>query len=66
MHVAPVDSLRRRVRMAVRNFMLLHTREQLVVELRISEEAGNLWRAACVQELIDEHDKENQACQSVT
>lgn len=48
----------RQIRMAVRNFLLPATREQMVKELEISLERNDMFRAKCVQECIDEHDKE--------
>ena len=57
MNLRPVSSLQRNVRMAVRNFLLIATREELIQELKISQDRGDMWRAACVQEIIDEIDQ---------
>jgi hypothetical protein len=38
----------------IRNFLLTATMAELVREKQISLEGGDLFRAACVQELIDE------------
>lgn len=48
----------RRIRMNVRNFLLVATIEELETELRISQESGNNLRAVCVRELLNEEIKE--------
>jgi hypothetical protein len=44
----------RQIRMNVRNFLLVATIEELEVELKISKDTGDTFRAECVQELLDE------------
>ena len=44
----------RQVRMSVRNFLLTANRAELEAELRLSEERGDTFRAACVRELMDD------------
>jgi hypothetical protein len=44
----------RQLRMNVRNFLLVATRDELWKELEISNERGDLKRARFVQELLDE------------
>lgn len=45
-------------RMAVRNFLLIATTEELYKELEISNGRGDLLRARCIQELIHEAEQE--------
>lgn len=44
----------RQIRMNVRNFLLVATIDELKIELAISEKTSDTFRAACVQELLDE------------
>jgi len=44
----------RRFRMNVRNFLMVATPAELQREKALSEERNDTFRAACVQELIDE------------
>ena len=44
----------RQIRLNIRNFLLVATEEELQTELRISKDHNDVWRAECVQELIDQ------------
>jgi hypothetical protein len=44
----------RNIRMNVRNFLLIATKEELELELKLSLQRNDQFRAECVQELIDE------------
>jgi len=49
-----LSSQQRQIRMHIRNFLMLATPDQLKKELEISQQRPDPFRAACVQELIDE------------
>lgn len=49
-----LDEHKQKIRMNVRNFLLTATMEELQKELILSLDMSDSFRAACVQELIDE------------
>jgi hypothetical protein len=54
MDKSKLTHVERQARMTVRNFLLTATHDELKRELAISKEVNNDFRAACIQELIDE------------
>ncbi len=54
MDTSELTDRERQVRQDVRNFLINATLAELRLELEISNERGNAFRARCVQELIDE------------
>lgn len=49
----------RQLRASIRNFLCVASIRQLRAEQRISRDMGDSFRAACIQELIDEHIRED-------
>jgi hypothetical protein len=54
MDLAKLGEFQRTVRSNVRAFLLVASRAELEREQQISRERGDQFRAACVQELLDE------------
>lgn len=48
------EDRKRIIRISIRNFLLIATKEELQAELAISVEYGDKFRAECVRELIAE------------
>lgn len=57
MDTSKLTPAQRQTRSNVRNFLLTANRAQLEAEINISEERGDEFRRACVQELLDEYEE---------
>jgi|AntRauTorcE11897_2_1112592.scaffolds.fasta_scaffold01099_3 FixJ family two-component response regulator len=49
-----LTNAQRQIRMNIRNFLLVATIAELETEIEISNRTGDTFRAACVQELLDQ------------
>ncbi len=58
MDLTKLTPAERRTRIAIHNFLLLATPQELERELELSLQRHDYFRASCVQELIDENDDE--------
>jgi membrane glycosyltransferase len=54
MNISKLSDDQRRFRTNIRNFLMVATRSDLEAELALSRELNSEFRAACVQELINE------------
>ncbi len=54
MDLGTLEPWKRRIRQAIRDFLLIATPEELQREKKISLERNDTFRAECIQELIDE------------
>lgn len=59
MDVSKMPNYKRQLRMNVRNFLLLATEIELKKELELSMDREDLFRAECVQEIINERRTES-------